>query len=74
VNLPGLARIGQRGRRGRAAGEQAGGAPGREGLLPAGLGLGQDLQDLAVLLWFLAIPLGRLLDRRRPAGSDRYLA
>ena len=29
---------------------------------------------LAVLLWFLAIPLGRLLDRRRPAGADRYLA
>lgn len=30
--------------------------------------------QLAVVLWFLAIPLGRLLDRRRPAGSDRYLA
>jgi Endosomal/lysosomal potassium channel TMEM175 len=26
------------------------------------------------VLWFLAIPLGRLLDRRRPAGADRYLA
>jgi uncharacterized membrane protein len=29
---------------------------------------------LAVVLWFLAIPLGRLLDRRRPEGSERYLA
>ena len=29
---------------------------------------------LAVVLWFLAIPLGRLLDRRRPEGSEQYLA
>jgi uncharacterized membrane protein len=29
---------------------------------------------LAILVWFLAIPLGRLLDRRRPEGADRYLA
>jgi uncharacterized membrane protein len=30
--------------------------------------------QLAVVLWFLAIPLGRLLDRRRPEGSEQYLA
>jgi|Tabmets5t2r1_1033131.scaffolds.fasta_scaffold05448_4 uncharacterized membrane protein len=28
---------------------------------------------LAILLWFLAIPLGRLLDRRRPQGAERYV-
>jgi uncharacterized membrane protein len=28
---------------------------------------------LAILLWFLSFPLGRLLDRRRPAGAERYL-
>ncbi len=38
VNLPGPARIGQRGGRGRAAGEQAGGAAGRQGRGQAGLG------------------------------------
>ncbi|HEV3495229.1 MAG TPA: hypothetical protein VHA34_02645 [Actinomycetes bacterium] len=30
--------------------------------------------QLAVVVWFLAIPLGRLLDRRLPAGARRYLA
>ena len=29
---------------------------------------------LAILLWFLAIPLGMLLDRYRPAGAERYVA
>ena len=29
---------------------------------------------LAVLVWFLAIPLGRLLDRRLPEGAEQYLA
>jgi uncharacterized membrane protein len=29
---------------------------------------------LSIAVWFLAIPLGRLLDRRRPAGAERYLA
>jgi hypothetical protein len=28
---------------------------------------------LAVLVWFLAIPLGRLLDRRLPEGAEQYL-
>jgi hypothetical protein len=28
---------------------------------------------LAILVWFLSFPLGRLLDRRRPAGTERYL-
>jgi uncharacterized membrane protein len=31
------------------------------------------LPQLAILVWFLAIPLGRLLDRRRPEGAERYL-
>ena len=30
--------------------------------------------QLAVVVWFVAIPLGRLLDRRLPAGAERYLA
>jgi hypothetical protein len=30
--------------------------------------------QLAIVLWFLAIPFGRLLDRFQPEGSDRYLA
>jgi uncharacterized membrane protein len=29
---------------------------------------------LAILVWFLAFPLGRLLDRRRPEDARRYLA
>jgi uncharacterized membrane protein len=29
---------------------------------------------LAIAVWFLSVPLGRLLDRRRPAGAERYLA
>jgi uncharacterized membrane protein len=28
---------------------------------------------LAIVVWFLAIPLGRFLDRRRPEGAGRYL-
>jgi uncharacterized membrane protein len=28
---------------------------------------------LAIVLWFLAIPLGMLLNRSRPAGADRYV-
>jgi uncharacterized membrane protein len=28
---------------------------------------------LAVLIWFLAIPLGRLLDRRLPEGAEQFL-
>lgn len=31
------------------------------------------LPQLAVVVWFLAIPLGRLLDRRRPQGAERYV-
>jgi hypothetical protein len=34
---------------------------------------GENL-DFGRVLWFLAIPLGRLLDRRRPEGAGRYLA
>jgi hypothetical protein len=30
--------------------------------------------QLAIVVWFLAIPLGRLLDRRLPQGAERYLA
>jgi hypothetical protein len=59
VNLPGLARIGQLTGWRRPAGEQAGPAAGRR---------------LAILMWFLAIPLGLLLDRRRPADAARYVA
>ena len=29
--------------------------------------------QLAILVWFLSFPLGRFLDRRRPAGTERYL-
>jgi uncharacterized membrane protein len=29
---------------------------------------------LAILMWFLAIPLGMLLSRRRPADASRYVA
>ena len=29
---------------------------------------------LAIVMWFLAIPLGMLLDRRRPAEAARYVA
>jgi TMEM175 potassium channel family protein len=29
---------------------------------------------LAVVMWFLAIPLGMLLSRRRPADASRYVA
>jgi uncharacterized membrane protein len=32
------------------------------------------LPRLAIVCWFLAIPLGRLLDRRLPRGAQRYLA
>ena len=28
---------------------------------------------LAIVMWFLAIPVGRLTDRRYPAGASRYL-
>jgi uncharacterized membrane protein len=31
------------------------------------------LPQLAVVVWFLAIPLGRLLDRRRPQGAEGYV-
>jgi hypothetical protein len=29
---------------------------------------------LAILMWFLAIPLGMLLNRHRPVGAERYVA
>ena len=29
---------------------------------------------VAILMWFLAIPLGQLLNRRRPADASRYVA
>ena len=29
---------------------------------------------LAILMWFLAIPVGMLLSRYRPEGADRYMA
>ncbi len=32
------------------------------------------LPRLAILVWFLAFPLGRILDRRHPEGAERYLA
>ena len=32
------------------------------------------LPQLAIVVWFLAIPVGRLVERRLPRGAERYLA